>query len=130
MAELANRRPSAGSPFSDMLGFDPFRSFYPTVAQYHGLEITKTDNGYTVEIPVAGYKPEQIDVTLDQSVLTVAGKSEKRQFTRSLLLPEEIDAESIQGNVQDGMLTLQLSFHPKAQPKKISVSFGQRNVTP
>jgi HSP20 family molecular chaperone IbpA len=131
MAGLANRRPSLGSPFSDMLGFDPFRSFYPTVAQVHGVEITKTENGYTVEIPVAGFKPDQIDVTLDQNVLTVAGKSEKRQFTRSLLLPEEIDPETIQANVQDGMLTLQLSFHPKAQPKKITVSYnGEKNVTP
>lgn len=129
MAGLAQRR-NAGSPFTDMLGFDPFRSFYPTVAQYHGLEITKNENGYTVEIPVAGYKPEQIDVTLDQNVLTVAGKSEKRQFTRSLLLPEEINPETIQANVQDGMLTLQLNFHPKAQPKKIQVTLGQRNVTP
>jgi HSP20 family molecular chaperone IbpA len=131
MAGLANRQPSLPSAFSDMLGFDPFRSFYPTVAQYHGLEIAKTETGYTVEIPVAGYKPDQIDVTLDQNVLTVAGKGEKRQFTRSLLLPEEIDPETIQANVQDGMLTLQLSFHPKAQPKKIAVSYnGQKNVTP
>lgn len=133
MPELANRenaRLAWRSPFSDLLGFDPFRSFYPTVAQVHGVEITKTENGYSVEIPVAGYKPEQIDVTLDQNVLTVSGKSDKRQFTRSLLLPEEIDPETIQANVADGMLTLGLSFHPKAQPKKISVSYGQRNVTP
>jgi HSP20 family molecular chaperone IbpA len=134
MAEQLANRENAGlswrSPFSDLLGFDPFRSFFPTVAQYHGLEITKNDSGYTVEIPVAGYKPEQIDVTLDQNVLTVSGKSEKRQFTRSLLLPEEIDPETIQANVQDGMLTLHLSFHPKAQPKKIAVSYGQKNVTP
>lgn len=125
MADLATR-----TPFSDMFGFDPFRSFYPTVAQVHGVEITKTEDGYTVEIPVPGYKPEQIDVTLDQSVLTVCGKSEKRQFTRSLLLPEEINAETIQANVADGMLNLSLAFHPKAQPKKISVTYGQRNVTP
>jgi HSP20 family molecular chaperone IbpA len=135
MADLANRenaRLAWRSPFSDLLGYDPFRSFFPTNAQYHGLEISKTENGYTVEIPVAGFKPEQIDVTLDQNVLTVAGKSDKRQFTRSLLLPEEINPETIEANVADGMLTLKLSFHPKAQPKKINVSYGngQKNVTP
>ena len=133
MAEIANRenaRLAWRSPFSDLLGYDPFRGFYPAAAQYQGVEINKSENGYTVEIPVAGYKPEQIDVTLDQNVLTVAGKSEKRQFTRSLIVPEEIDSETIQANVQDGMLTLKLSFHPKAQPKKINVSFGQKNVTP
>src|SRR5579862_6078835 len=108
MADVANRenaRLAWRSPFSELLGFDPFRSPYPTVAQLHGVEIAKNENGYTVEIPVAGFKPEQIDVTLDQNVLTVSGKSEKRQFTRSLLLPDEIDSESIQANVEDGLLT-------------------------
>ena len=122
MAYLANRS-KAGSTFSDLLGFDPFRNLY------HGLEINKTENGYTVEIPVAGYKPEQIDVTLDQNVLTVAGKTEKRQFTRALVLPEEIDTENIGAKVEDGLLTLSFSFHPKAQPKKISVTYGTKNVT-
>jgi hypothetical protein len=122
MADLAN--PTAGSiayrsPLNDLLGWDPFRNFYPGAAQYHGLEINKNENGYT----------DQIEVTLDQNVLTVAGKGEKRQFTRSLLLPEEIDPETIKANVQDGMLTLVLSFHPKAQPKKIDVSYGTKNVT-
>jgi HSP20 family protein len=103
----------------------PFSAFYPTQTQYSGLEITKDETGYTVELPVAGFKPEQIDVTLDQKVLTIAGNSEKRQFSRSLLVPEEIDAETIQATVENGMLTLRLGFTPKAQPKKINVSFAQ-----
>ena len=132
MSDIAPRKnaPAPPSLVGELLGWDPFRNFYTGTGQLAGLEVTRTENGYSVEIPVAGYKPEQIDVTLDQNVLTVAGKSEKRQFTRSLLLPEEINAETIQANVQDGMLTLQLSFHPKAQPKKINVSYNQKNVTP
>ncbi|HLJ19412.1 MAG TPA: Hsp20/alpha crystallin family protein [Stellaceae bacterium] len=121
MAFLANRS-NAG------LGFDPFRNFFPGLAPWHGLEITKTESGYTVEIPVAGFRPEQIDVTLDQNVLTISGKAEKRQFTRSLLLPDEINSESIGAKVEDGMLTLTLNFHPKAQPKKIAVEYS-KNVT-
>lgn len=103
----------------------PFSAFYPTLTQYQELEITKDETGYTVELPVAGFKPDQIDVTLDQKVLTIAGNSEKRQFTRSLLVPDEIDADSIQANVENGLLTLRLGFTPKAQPKKISVNFAQ-----
>jgi HSP20 family molecular chaperone IbpA len=133
MADLMTRQNAGGtawrSPLNEILGFDPFRNFYPGVAQYHGLEISKNEKGYTVEIPVAGFKPDQVDVTLDQNVLTVSGKSVKRQFTRSLLLPDEIDPDSIKANVEDGMLTIQLSFHPKAQPKKIPVAFGAKNVT-
>jgi HSP20 family protein len=103
----------------------PFSAFYPTLTQYQGLEITKDETGFTVELPVAGFKPDQIDVTLDQKVLTIAGNSEKRQFSRSLLVPEGIDAETIQANVENGMLTLRLGFTPKAQPKKINVTVAQ-----
>ncbi|MBV8151540.1 MAG: Hsp20/alpha crystallin family protein [Candidatus Eremiobacteraeota bacterium] len=135
MADVANRQNGGSdatqwrSPLGSLLGWDPFRNFYPGVAQIHGLELTRNENGYTLEIPVAGYKPDQIDVTLDQSVLTVSGKSEKRQFTRSLILPDEINPETIGAKVEDGLLTLTLNFHPKAQPKKIAVEYGTRNVT-
>ena len=127
---LMHRPNSEGTPtlWRDVLGWDPFPNFYSGASQFHGLEIARTENGYTVELPVAGFKPDQIDVTLDHNVLTVSGKGDKRQFTRSLLLPEEIDAETIQANVEDGLLTLVLSFHPKAQPRKINVQYGTKKL--
>jgi HSP20 family molecular chaperone IbpA len=128
MADLTTNRTQNGlqvrSPFGDWLGWDPFRNFVSSPNVAPGLEVTRGENGYNVEIPVAGYKPEQIDVTLDDHVLTITGKAEKRQFTRSLLLPEEIDPETIAAKVEHGMLYLTLNFHPKAQPKKISVQFS------
>jgi HSP20 family protein len=122
MAELTPRYRSLTAPrtFGHLLGFDPFRNF--TGASL-GVEVTRTDDGgYTVELPVAGYKPDEIDVTLEDNVLTVVGKSEKRNFTRSLLLPEEIDGENIGAKVEHGLLTLTLNIHAKAQPRKITIS--------
>ena len=128
MADLMNRPGAtpAGRPspaLTDWLGWDPFRSFFGNYGGGTGLEITRTENGYTVEVPVPGYKPNEIDVTLENGVLTIVGKSDKRQFTRTLLLPEEIDDENIQARVEHGMLTLMLNVHPKAQAKKIDVKF-------
>jgi HSP20 family molecular chaperone IbpA len=105
----------------DFLGFDPFRTL--TTSGF-GFEINKTDNGYAVELPVAGYAPEHIDVTVEDRVLTVSGKTERRNFTRALLIPEEIDVDSIAAKVEHGMLTISLSVHPKAQPRKISVQIA------
>ncbi|HXF33951.1 MAG TPA: Hsp20/alpha crystallin family protein [Candidatus Acidoferrales bacterium] len=124
MADVATRAQNGlqvRSPFGDWLGWDPFRNFASSPNLAPGIEVTRSETGYAVEVPVPGYKPDQIDVTLDEHVLTVAGKAEKRQFTRSLLLPEEIDAETIAARVEHGMLSLTLNFHPKAQPKKIAV---------
>ncbi len=106
---------------SDIFGFDPFRNFFSSGASGPGLEINRTDDGYTVEVPVAGFGPEDVEVTLENGVLSISGKSEKRSFTRSLLLPDEIDGDNVQAHVEHGMLTLTLNLLPKAQPKKIAI---------
>jgi HSP20 family protein len=121
MAYLTNRttnRPLAG----DVLGMDPIRNFFANAATVGTLDVHRSTDGYTVEIPVPGYKPEQIDVTVEDRVVTVSGESERRRFTRSIALPDEIDAETIAANVEHGMLTLTLKIHAKARPRKINVS--------
>jgi HSP20 family molecular chaperone IbpA len=123
MSDLMTRNGrSAARPFGDLLGWDPFRNF-TTAGVLAGIEVARTEaGGYKVEMPVAGYKPDQIDVTLEDGVLTVVGKSERRQFTRSLLVPDDIDADNIGAHVEHGLLTLTLNVHPKAQPKKIAIT--------
>jgi HSP20 family protein len=107
---------------SDLFGFDPLRAVFGGSPSYAAQgEVTKTEDGWTVEIPVPGFKPDQIDVTVEDRVLTVTGKTERRSFQRSILLPEEIDAETIDAKVEHGMLSLGLHLHPKAQPRKIEV---------
>ena len=123
MADLMTRNGGNRSFVTDFLaGFDPVRGFLGGSAQYGlGVDVQKTESGWTVELPVPGYKPDQIDVTVEDRVLTVTGKSERRSFQRSILLPEEVDAESIEAKVEHGLLTLGLHLHPKAQPRKIAV---------
>lgn len=110
---------AAARPFSDLWGFDPFRAFTSGMAS--GIEVTRNETGYAVEIPVAGFKPEDIEVTLEDGLLSVRGKNERRSFSRTLVVPEDVDEERIEANVEHGMLTLTLNLQPKAQPKKIVV---------
>ncbi len=120
---LSQRR--SGGLFSDLLGFDPFRSAFPSFANVSnpfGLEVSRSDNGYTVEIPVAGFRPEQIDITFQDDTLIVSGKNDRRSFTRQLVLPEEIDPDGITANVDHGMLTLNLARRPETQPRRIQVT--------
>jgi HSP20 family protein len=113
-----------------MSGFDPldlFRNFYSPLAldataAQGGLDITRTENGYVVEIPVAGYKPDQVDVTYKDNVISVSGKSERRTFTRSLVVPDEIDQDNIQAHVEHGLLTLSLNRRPETEPKRINIT--------
>lgn len=105
----------------DLLGWDPFRGLLGNWAPGMGIEVARTESGYEIEIPVAGFTPEQIEVTVEDGVLTASGKSEKRSFRRSVLLPEEIDTDATEAKVENGLLTLTLKLHPKAQPKRIEV---------
>ncbi len=123
-AELFTKRtlPANGAiavPLREMLGYDPFRPFLPNVEPE--MEVVRTENGWNVEIPVPGYRPEQVDIVVKDDVLTLTGKSEKRAFTRSLRLPQDVDAENIEATVEYGMLALSLKRHPDAEPRKIPV---------
>lgn len=106
---------------SDLFGFDPLRAVFGGGQVGYQGEVTKTDDGWNVEMPVPGFRPEQIDVTVEDRVLTVTGKADRRSFQRSILLPEEVDTDAIEAKVEHGMLTLALRLHPKAQPRKIEV---------
>jgi HSP20 family protein len=123
MASLMLQRPDAlsTSPFADLLGFDPFRGLSGGFTRFAAYDVSRDERGYTIELPVAGFAPEQIDVTLEDHVLSVVGKTEHRSFTRTLSMPDDIDVEGIEAKVEHGLLTLTLPFHPKAQPKKIAV---------
>ena len=107
------------SSVRDLLGFDPFQNLRAN----YGFEydVTRTENGYEVEVPVPGYNPAQIDVTFKDGVLTVNGKSDRRTFSRSFTIPEDVDADTIAAKVADGMLVLSLHRRPEAQPKRIEV---------
>jgi HSP20 family protein len=124
MADLMVRPNGGGRGLvSDLFGFDPLRAVFGGNPQYGGFtgEVQKTEDGWNVEIPVPGFRPDQIEVTVEDRVLTVSGKTERRSFQRSILLPDDLDTETIEAKVEHGMLTLGLRLHPKAQPRKIEV---------
>jgi HSP20 family protein len=123
---MAQRRPTGGL-FADLLGFDPFRGLVPplaNVASPLGVEISRTQDGYMVEIPVPGFTPDQIDVTVQEDTMMVSGKSDRRSFTRQLILPDEIDADNIAATVEHGLLTLRLPRRPETQPRRITIQSG------
>ncbi len=114
----------AYSPLREMLGYDPFKRFFTNVDPQ--IDVIRTESGFDVEIPVAGFTTDQIDLVIKENILTVTGKSERRAFTRSLRLPEEIDTQTIDAGVENGLLTLTLKRHPNAEPRKIEIkSRGQ-----
>ncbi|BDE06619.1 hypothetical protein WPS_18950 [Vulcanimicrobium alpinum] len=117
-----SQRPASRSLLGDLFGFDPMNLMRNPEA--YGFDIERTDQGYRIELPVAGFKPDEISVTIEDRQLRVEGRSERRRFTRAITLPDEIDAERIDAHVDNGLLTLMLPLHPKMQPRRIDVRVG------
>jgi HSP20 family molecular chaperone IbpA len=121
MADIM-RRQSGGSPmrsvFGDVFGFDPFSLL---ARNDFGVEVRRTDRGYELDIPMPGFRPEDVSITIEDRVVTIEGKNERRRFTRSITLPDEVNEDAIEARVQHGMLTVMLPLQPKAQPRRIAV---------
>ena len=114
-----DRRPVPWTPFENLLGFDPFQN----MRSNWGFEydVTRTDHGYQVDVPVPGYKSENIEITAKDGIITVSGKTDRRSFSRSFTIPEDVDQDRIEAQVADGMLVINLERRPEAQPKRIQV---------
>ncbi len=100
-------------------------------------DIKEEANRYVVQVDLPGVKPEDIEVTLQNGVLTIKGerqteaKEEKENyrrierfygsFFRRFTLPETVEEEKIEANYDKGVLTISIPKKPEVQPKKISV---------
>jgi HSP20 family protein len=107
------------SPLQRLFGLDPFQN---VMANWdYGFEVSRTENGYEVEVPVPGFNSSNVEVTFKDAILSINGKNERRTFTRSLTVPEDVNPDKISASVTDGMLKISLERHPEAQPKRIIV---------
>ena len=120
------------------IGFeDFFERFHrlPTInAGFPHYNIKKAgEDKYTLEMAVAGYKKSDIDVQVQDGVLSIEGISSedkedfvhkgiaKRAFKKQLQLSEYVECSG--AKLEDGMLKVELNYNPPEdkKPKKISV---------
>jgi HSP20 family protein len=93
-------------------------------------DIYETDDGLVLLIDLPGVAANAAEVTLEQNVLTIRGRTEERapegfspvyqeyepgDFERAFTLSDAIDGERIEAQVHDGVLRL---FLPKAGPAR------------
>lgn len=98
------------------------------------VDIFENDKGLTVVADLPGVEKDQIDVTVDNRVLTIKASAESRaeeagyseyklmNYFRKFELGENIDPEKIAADYRNGVLTLQLPLAEKAKPRKIDVT--------
>ena len=88
------------------------------------VDVYQTQDKIVVKAPIAGVKPEDIDVAISEDVVTIRGDRKDEfavekdnyyvqecfwgSFSRSVILPTSTVAEKAEASLKDGVLTIQI----------------------
>ena len=108
------------------------------------LDLSETTEGYLVEAALPGVKPEDVEITVENNVLTIKGEArqevdqQKRNFhrierrfgtfQRTIGLPTTVKADAIQASLTNGVLRLEIPKAEEVKPRKISVNLGENKT--
>lgn len=103
------------------------------------VDIYNKGDAIVIQSTVAGVKPEHLDVAITDDMVTIRGRRERTDrvkeehyyykelfwgtFSRQVILPEEIQQEEAEANLQHGLLTIRLpkKRHGVTQKLKVKV---------
>jgi HSP20 family protein len=113
-------------------------------------DVMESASEIRVMLELPGMNPEDVEVSLENNVLTISGeKKEERQeddkksrwhlserrygrFSRSFVLPRDVDHEGIQAHFENGVLRLSVPKSERAKPRRIQIQGGngQQRIEP
>ena len=104
------------------------------------VDMHQTPNEIIIQAMVAGVRPEDLDVNITRETVTISGKrSEVKQvieesyfykelswgsFSRTIMLPQEIEPEEAEATERHGLLTVRLPKINKDRVQKLKVRVG------
>ena len=128
--------PSLGNLLSDIWSDElptVFRSNYNEGMTLPKVNIRETEEGYTVEMAVPGFKKDNFNISVENDQLMISAEVEQdneekneeftrrefgyASFQRTFVLPESVDGKKIKANYADGILNVHLPKKEEAKPK-------------
>lgn len=110
------------------------------LSEYEGqltIDMYQTKDNVIIKSTIAGVRPEDIDVTIANDMVTIRGERKRDfeassedyfyqecywgSFSRSVVLPVDVDIENVGADLKDGILTVILPKAAKAKARKIRV---------
>ncbi len=105
------------------------------------MDVYETEDEIVAKLELPGIEPDDVEVAVEDSTLTVSGsrafanevreesyrRVERRygSFTRSITLPQTVDAEKVRAAFDKGVLTIEVPKVERAKPRKIEIKAGQ-----
>lgn len=101
------------------------------------IDIYQDKDNVIVETLLAGVDPEKVEISVENDVLTISGKTEGKKeikkenyyrkeiregsFSRSVILPMQVKADEAEATSKKGILRVVLPKAEEVKPKKIAV---------
>ncbi len=101
------------------------------------IDVYQTDDDVIIKSTIAGVKPEDLDVSINNDMVTIRGERKQDEevsaenyyyqecywgpFSRSVILPVEIVSDKAEAIMKNGILTLKLPKADTTKTKKIQV---------
>jgi HSP20 family protein len=108
-----------------------------------GINVREEDEAYVLSALVPGFSSDELKIQVLDDVVRIDGEYERSRpvdkaddsnylvrelpqgaFTRTLRLPASIDADHVEAEVTNGVLTLRLPKAESARPKQIKIKSG------
>jgi len=104
------------------------------------VDVFQTPDDIVIRAHVAGVRPDDLDISITRDMITIKGKREEAReveddnyfykelywgaFSRTILLPQEIEVEEATASEKHGLLTLRLPKVDKEKQTKLKVKTG------
>lgn len=105
------------------------------------MDIYQTPDHWVIKALVPGIRPEDLEVTTQDGLLTIKGELKQDEqvrdedyilrerrygtFTRTVRLPGNVEVNNAEAHYENGVLTLRIPKAEEAKPKRIQVSVGR-----
>ncbi len=101
------------------------------------VDVFQNPDEIIIQSTVAGVRPDDLDVSIAQDMVTIKGKRTRAHevtekdffykelywgsFSRSILLPQEVDSDAAQATIKNGLITIRLPKLDRARTQKLKV---------
>lgn len=101
------------------------------------IDVMETDDHYMVKASVPGLSADDLDLTIEDNVLTLRGEVKEDEttengqyhvrerrygtFSRRVRFPVAVNADSVEATYENGILTLSVPKAEEVKPRKIEV---------
>lgn len=103
------------------------------------LDVYQTPTEIVIESPIAGVKPEDLEIQIENDMITIRGRRERKEkieekdffyqecywgsFSRTVALPtNEVDIEKAQAEMENGILRIRIPKIERKKSKKLKVA--------